>query len=180
MINKEDNGLTLKEFLTGLNDYLVELTEANRELLRILKKYEKLLVQGETEKIEKGTPGIDRLAGKIRVIDETRRIFVDDFFNAQGWDGPRNFSALALKIKIMGVSDDEAAAFDRAAASRMDLIEILAEVDAQNSLNITLVGQSLSFAELSLKAIFGFDTRKSTYGPQNDPESGPSLLDAQA
>ncbi|MCX6645793.1 MAG: flagellar export chaperone FlgN [bacterium] len=178
--NNNHNGLTLLEFLDGLNNYLVELTETNRDLLSVLKKYQKILVQCDTKTIEKATPGLDRLAGQIRMIDEKRRQYVDSYFSSRGWDGPRNFSALADRIKNTGVTDEQAAAFDRTASSRMDLIEILAEVDAQNSLNITLIGQGLSFAEVSLKALLGFENDKSSYGPSNDPDNGPSFLDAQA
>lgn len=181
MTDKLDNcGSILLEFLNGMNAFLVELTDANRELLKALKEYQEVLVRGDTGTIEKATPGLNRIAGKIRVIDENRRLYVDEFYTIKGWDGARNFSALAEKIRQIGVTDDEGAAFDRAASSRMALIEILAEVDAQNSLNITLIGQSLSFAEVSLKALFGYENDKSTYGPSDETESGPSILDAQA
>jgi hypothetical protein len=168
------------EFLDQVTDYLLKLCEANRKLLAALKDYQKLLVEGDPGTIERATPKLDRLTGAIRSLDETRRAFVDDYFNQRGWDGVRNFTAIAEHIKATEVTDEEAAAFERLTESRVRLIEILAEVDAQNSLNLTLIGQGMSFAEVSLRALLGFDSNPSTYGPSDGAEDGPSLLDARA
>jgi hypothetical protein len=175
-----NNPPNMLEFLNRVNDYLEELIEANRELLGILNEYQKVLVKGDTDEIEKSTPALDRHAGKIRMIDEKRRAYIDEFFLSRGWDGPRNFSAISNNVSEIGVTDEEGAAFERTASSRMSLIEVLAEVDATNSLNITLIGQSMSFAEVSLKALLGFQTETTTYGPSIECDDGPSLLDAQA
>jgi hypothetical protein len=178
---KDNQPISLHEFLTAVTCFLVEITDTNRKLLDTLNHYQDLLVEGKTDSIERATPGLDRLAGEIRILDEKRRAYVDEFFLQRGWTGPRNFSAIAERIKTSGVSDDEAAAFERASFARMKLIEILAEVDAQNSLNLTLIGQGMSFADLSLKALLGMDENTSTYGPaEGGNEDGPSLLDAQA
>jgi len=169
------------EFLTGVAEYLEALIDANHDLLYRLVEYQKVLVAGETDEIEHATPGVDRLAGKIRIIDEERRVFVDNYFREKGLTGPRNFSAISEKVMEIGVTDEESIAFERAKTARMKLIEVLAEVDAQNSLNITLIGQGMTFAEASLRALLGFDNRPESYGPASDDEDeGPSLLDAQA
>jgi len=167
-------------FLAGVENYLVELTDANETLLTALNEYQNLLVEGNTSAIEKATPALDRLAGKIRILDEKRRAFVDSFFVQKGWNGPRNFSSIAEHVKNAGVTDEEAAFFERASVARMKLIEVLAEVDAQNSLNLTLIGQSMTFAEVSLRALLGLDNKPATYGPTEPGEDGPSLLDRQA
>jgi hypothetical protein len=176
----EYNNESMLDFLNGVAGYLEELTQANRNLLVSLKDYQKLLVGGETLDIERATPKVDRLTGKIRILDETRRQFVDSFFQNRGWEGPRNFTAISEKVKQSGVTDEEAAAFDRVVKARAGLIDALAQVDAQNSLNITLIGQGLSFAEVSLRALLGCDDRKSGYGPDDETGDGPSLLDARA
>jgi hypothetical protein len=163
-----------------LTGFLHELVEANTKLLSELTEYQKTLVTGDIGDIERATPKLDRVAGKIRFLDEERRAFVDEYYLLRGWDGLRNFSSLSIWIKEVGVTDEEAAAFERAIDARMKLIEVLAEVDAQNSLNITLIGQGMSFAEASLKALLGFDNNPPTYGPSASDEDGPSLLDAQA
>ncbi len=173
------NGTKL-EFLTGLADYLGELTEANMRLLSALDDYQILLVKDDTSSIEQASPHLDRLTGEIRCLDEARRVYVDDFFRKQNWDGPRNFTAIKERLSESGVTDDEATAFERMSKARAELIEALAEVDAQNSLNITLIGQSLSLAEISLRALLGCDEKKMDYGPEGDAEDGPSLLDAHA
>jgi len=168
------------KFLSEITSYLESLAEANVRLHAALKEYQNLLVMGETDAIAKATPHLDRLTIEIRRIDENRRAFVDDFFLKMGWDGPRNFSSIAEHVKAHGVNDDEAAAFERARIARAKLIEALAQVDAQNSLNMTLVGQSMSFAEISLRAILGCHDKPSTYGPSDSDGDGPALLDAQA
>jgi hypothetical protein len=179
--SSDNHEISLHEFLTAVTCYLEDLTAANTRLLDALNKYQDLLVQGDTASIEKATPRLDRLAGEIRVLDEKRRAYVDDYFTCHGWDGPRNFSAIANRVRELGVSDDEALAFERASVARMKLIEILAQVDARNSLNLTLIGQGMSFAEVSLRALLGMDSETSSYGPAEDGnEDGPSLLDAQA
>jgi hypothetical protein len=168
------------EFLERVARYLEELTEANRRLLDALGGYQKLLIAGESLAIEKATPALDRHAGRIRRLDEERRAFVDDFFIQRNWNGPRNFSAISEHVSEAGVTDEEAAAFEKAAAARMKLIGTLAEVDAQNSLNLILIGQGMSFAEAGLRALLGLDRDPSTYGPGMPTEDGPTLLDAQA
>ncbi|HDS30749.1 MAG TPA: hypothetical protein ENN67_06870, partial [Firmicutes bacterium] len=72
----EHNQLSMCEFLTGVADYLTELTEANRDLLVALKKYQQLLINGNPVEIERETPALDRLTGKIRILDEKRRLYV--------------------------------------------------------------------------------------------------------
>jgi len=168
------------EFLTDVGTYLEQLTEANVRLLGALKEYQELLVLAETDVIEKATPHIDRLTGEIRTLDEKRRNYVDNFFRKKGWAGSRNFTSIAEHVKDEGVSDEEACAFEKANMSRSRLILALAEVDAQNSLNLTLIGQSMSFAEISLRALLGCGDKPSTYGPSQDSDDGPSLLDEQA
>ena len=181
MSERSDNGKTiLHEFLVGVADYLEELARRNRKLLDALHDYRKLLVAGKTSEIERATPLLDRLAGEIRCLDETRRAFVDDYFIQEGWSGPRNYTTITERIREIGVTDEEAAAYDRVSRARLELIEVLAEVDAQNSLNLTLVGQGLSFAEVSFRALLGLDRTPSTYGPSEGDDDGPSLLDAQA
>lgn len=181
MSDTTDNGKTsLLDFLVDVTGYLDELTVRNRNLLDALTTYQKLLVGGESADIERATPAIDRLAGGIRCLDEKRRVCVDDFFVRMGWDGPRNFSAISERVLRNGVTDEEAAAFEQASRARMELIRVLAEVDAQNSLNMTLIGQGMSFAEVSLKALLGVEKDQSTYGPSEGEDDGPSLLDAQA
>jgi hypothetical protein len=181
MSETSGNGKTnLHEFLVEVSSYLDELARRNRILLDALGKYQALLVSGESHEIERATPPIDRLAGEIRCLDEKRRAYVDDFFNEMGWDGPRNFTAMSDHVKEIGVTDEEAAAFDQASRARMELIRVLAEVDAQNSLNLTLIGQGMSFAEVSLRALLGLDKDPSSYGPSEGEDDGPSLLDAQA
>jgi len=178
---KHDQNTSLHEFLTAVTCFLDDITDTNRKLLDALNHYQDLLVQGDTNSIERATPVLDRLAGEIRVLDESRRAYVDDYFLQRGWSGPRNFSAISDRVRNSDVSDDEAAAFERASIARMKLIEILAEVDAQNSLNMTLIGQGMSFAEVSLRALLGMDNSTPTYGPpEGGNEEGPSLLDAQA
>jgi hypothetical protein len=167
------------EFLTDVGTYLEQLTEANVRLLGALKEYQELLVLGETEAIERATPYIDGLTGEIRTLDEHRRAYVDNFFKEKGWNGSRNFSSIARHVEHEGVTDEEACAFERAGKARSRLILALAEVDAQNSLNLTLVGQSMSFAEISLRALLGYNDQPSTYGPSADTDDGPSLLDEQ-
>jgi hypothetical protein len=168
------------EFLNEVADYLESLTEANRKLLVALKDYQELLVTGEPRAIEQATPRLDRLTGDIRCLDERRRAYVDDFFNVRGWNGVRNFSAIAERVMASEVNDEEAAAFERLKDARTNLIAVLAEVDAQNSLNITLIGQGMSFAEVSLRALLGLEDNPTTYGPSDGGEDGPSLLDARA
>jgi hypothetical protein len=174
------NQITILDFLVKVSEYLEELSDLNSKLLDVLKAYQRHLVSCETDTIEKSTPGLDRFAGEIRLLDERRRAFVDDFFISHGWTGSRNYSGISDHIRRHGVSDDEAAAFERVSQARMKLIRILAEVDAQNSLNITLISQGMSFAEVSLKALLGFDSNPLTYGPDDMGEDGPSILDAQA
>ncbi len=176
----ETNESTMLHFLMGVTEYLNDLTQANRKLLEALKKYQNMLVEDDTDLIEHATPGLDRIASEIRIIDEKRRAFVNDFFIQRGWNGPRNFSAIADHVSETGVSDNEAAAFERVSQARMELIQVLAEVDAQNSLNLTLIGQGMNFAEVSLKALLGLDNNPTTYGPSDGGEEGPSFLDAQA
>ena len=178
--NTNNSAITLIEFLDRVTTYLEELTDANIKLLQSLKSYQDLIVEGENESIEHATPRLDRSAGQIRILDEQRRAYVDDYFQSHGWDGPRNFSAIEERVMSLGVSDDESIAFERAAHARMVLIEILAEVDAQNSLNLTLIGQGLSFAEVSLRALFGFGENPATYGPDDHGNDGPTLFDTQA
>ena len=168
------------EFLNEVVRYLEGLADANQRLLAALKEYQDLLVSGKPEAIEKATPHVDRLTGEIRLLDEERRAFVDGYFLKMGWDGPRNFSALASRVMSCGVNDDEAAAFERANRARSSLIRALAEVDAQNSLNLTLIGQSMSFADISLRALLGCRDKPPTYGPSQSDDEGPSLLDRQA
>jgi len=176
----QNTEITLLEFLERVNQYLEELTDANRNLLKILKNYQDLLVQGENESVEHATPRLDRAAGQIRMLDEARRLYVDGFFKQMGWTGARNFSAIEEKVMALGVTDEEALAFNRALQSRMVLIGMLAEVDAQNSLNLTLIGQGLSFAEVSLRALLGFGDNPNTYGPDDPGNDGPNFLDARA
>jgi hypothetical protein len=169
------------EFLNTVTLYLERLVEANKRLLAALKEYQELLVTGELNAIETATPYVDRMTNEIRRIDEDRRAYVDHFFMEVGWNGPRNFTAITEYVSSKGVNDDQAMAFEQAKEARAKLIQALAEVDAQNSLNITLIGQGLSFADLSLRAILGCTDRPSTYGPSDcDEDDGPSLLDAQA
>ena len=168
------------DFLNRTTEYLEKLTEANRNLLKALREYQAVLVSGKPEEVEKATNLVDRLTSAVRILDEERRIFVDRFFVSRGWNGPRNFSAISERVKESGVNDDEAAAFDRAARARMGLIEVLAETDAQNSLNLTLIGQSMNFAEVSIRALFGCNDEPTVYGPDKGEEHGPSILDAQA
>ena len=168
------------EFLSTLTKYLEDLCDANERLLSTLRKYQSLLVSGESSTIEKATPQVDRITSEIRRLDENRRIYVDDFFRSREWDGPRNFTAITSRVMESGVNDEEAAMFERAQKSREKLIELLIEVDAQNSLNITLVGQGLSFAEISLRALLGANDKPVTYGPKGESDEGPSFLDAQA
>ncbi len=168
------------EFLQKVTEFLYELTEANRKLLNGLKAYQDLLIEGDNADLERATPRLDRLTGEIRCLDEERRAFVDAYFLNCGWDGPRNFSAIREKIRQSGVTDEEAAAFERASRARAMLIEALSEVDAQNSLNITLIGQGLSFAEVSLRALLGCNEKQVGYGPDDETGEGPSFLDATA
>lgn len=171
----------MHEFLSEVASYLEGLADANRRLLAALKEYQDLLVTGEPEAIEKATPHVDRLTIEIRRLDETRRAYVDDYFVKNAWTGPRNFSSIMENVLAYGVNDEEAAAFERCNSARSRLIQALAEVDAQNSLNLTLIGQSMSFAELSLRALLGCHDKPPTYGPDDrDDDGGPSLLDAQA
>jgi hypothetical protein len=171
----------MNEFLSEVAIYLESLAESNLRLLAALKEYQDLLVTGEPEAIEKATPVVDRLTIEIRRLDESRRAYVDDFFIKHGWNGSRNFSSIMEHVLMRGVNDEEAAAFERCKYARTRLIQALAEVDAQNSLNLTLIGQSMSFAELSLRALLGCHDKPQTYGPSdNDDDDGPSLLDAQA
>jgi len=167
-------------FLERVAEYLRELTQLNLKLLGALTEYRRLLIEGATDAIERATPKLDRIAGEIRVIDEKRRMFVDSYFTAHDWNGPRNFSAISERVRESDVSDEEAAAFERASRARMELISVLAEVDAQNSLNLTLIGQGMSFAEVGLKALLGLERNPSTYGPTEGAEEGPSFLDAHA
>ncbi len=178
--NSHTEEITLLEFLSGVTDYMERLAQANGKLLENLRAYQDVLVKGENDPIEKATPALDRLAGQARCIDEERRAFVDDFFAHMGWSGPRNFSAIAEKVRKIGVSDEEAMAFEAASRARMRLIEVLAEVDAQNSLNLILIGQGLTFADVSLRALLGLEKNRSAYGPSNPTDDPPSLLDAQA
>lgn len=168
------------EFLNQLTVFFYELIEANKRLLAALNDYQQLLVTGKTDAIEKATPQLEQITHEIRRLDEKRKEFVDEFFQQKGWEGPKNFSSIVELVKAEGVNDEEALAFEKARNARGELIEVLARVDAQNSLNITLIGQSMSFAEISLKAILGFNDKPSTYGPSDDSDKGPSLLDAQA
>jgi len=178
--NTDNTEITLLDFLDTTTLYLEELTDANRKLLLTLKDYQDLIVNNDNNSIENSTPMLDKAAGKIRALDEDRRAYVDSFFKLMGWDGPRNFSSIGEKVMSHGVTDEEALAYNRAAQARMTLIGILAEVDAQNSLNLTLIGQGLSFAEVSLRALFGFGDNPATYGPDDHGNDGPTLLDAQA
>lgn len=171
--------MNMLDFLDTVSNHLENLCHANQNLLRALKEYQKLLISGENESVGRATPHIDRLTSQIRRLDEDRRLFVDDYFVRNGWEGARNFSAIADHVRSAGVADDEAAAFERCQNARARLIAVLAEVDAQNSLNLTLIGQGLNFAEVSLRTLLGVEENHSTYGPGEMADEGPSFLDAQ-
>lgn len=169
----------MKDFLETLSAYLDSLTELNIRLLAALREYQDLLVDGAPGNIEKATPIVDRLTNEVRRLEEERRKFVDGIFSANGWTESRNFSNIKARVEAEGVSDDDAVAFERATRSRSNLIEILAQVDAQNTLNMTLVGQGLTFAEVSFRTLLGSMNKQDGYGPSKSSEEGPSFLDAQ-
>jgi len=167
------------EFLTILASHLDELKETSQELLEVLNEYQSFLVEGNLAKIEEITPRIDKLAGKVKLLDNSRKQLIEEFFERMGWTGPKNFSSLAKLISSKEISDEEAAAFERVKRSREELIKVLAEVDAQNSLNITLINQAMSFADVSLRMLLGAESGAETYGPKGEENAGPSFLDAQ-